>query len=113
MENLKTYRDLIKRYIREYVDLFNRQPKENEETFSVFDEESDNYLCMTLGWDERKRVKYTTLHARIRNNKIYIEEDWTEDGIANMLVREGVPQSDIVLAFHSPKMREFTDFAAA
>jgi hypothetical protein len=30
-----------------------------------------------------------------------------------MLVREGVPQSDIVLAFHSPKMREFTDFAAA
>jgi hypothetical protein len=113
MESLKTYRELIKRYICEYVDLFNNPPTENEETFAVFDEESDNYLCMTLGWQGRKRVKYTTLHVRIRKNKIYIEEDWTEDGIANMLVREGVPQSDIVLAFHSPKMREFTDFAAA
>ncbi|MGK7944818.1 MAG: element excision factor XisI family protein, partial [Microcystaceae cyanobacterium] len=43
----------------------------------------------------------------------YIEEDWTEEGIANDLLREGIPKTDIVLAFHDPETRKFTDFAIA
>lgn len=113
MEKIAQYRELIKKLISEYVDLINRQPTEGEETFTVFDENTDNYFCMTLGWKERKRIKYITLHVRIHNGKIYIEEDWTEEGIANQLTCEGVPHEDIVLAFQSPKMRQYTDFAAA
>ena len=45
--------------------------------------------------------------------KFWIEEDWTEDGIAADLVRAGVPKEDIVLAFHEPGMGQYTDFAAA
>jgi len=45
--------------------------------------------------------------------KFWIEEDWTEDGIAADLVRAGVPKEDIVLAFHEPGRRQYTDFAAA
>jgi len=51
--------------------------------------------------------------VRIRDGKFWIEEDWTEDGIATDLVRAGVPKEDIVLAFHEPEMRQYTDFAAA
>jgi hypothetical protein len=47
------------------------------------------------------------------DRKFWIEEDWTEDGIAADLVRAGVPKEDIVLAFHEPGMRQYTDFAAA
>jgi len=54
-----------------------------------------------------------TVYVRIRNGKFWIEEDWTEDGIANDLVRAGVPKEDIVLAFHEPTMRQYTDFALA
>jgi hypothetical protein len=54
-----------------------------------------------------------TIYVRIRNGKFWIEEDWTEDGIATDLVREGVPKEDIVLAFHDPETRKYTDFAAA
>ena len=39
-----------------------------------------------------------------------IEEDWTEEGIANELMRNGVPTSDIVLAFEPPEVRKFTDY---
>jgi hypothetical protein len=53
------------------------------------------------------------IHVRIKNNKIYIEEDWTEEGIATELLREGVPKEDIVLAFHDPETRKFTEFAVA
>lgn len=36
-----------------------------------------------------------------------------EEGVANALVNSGVPQSDIVLAFHPPEVRNDTDFAVA
>jgi hypothetical protein len=36
-----------------------------------------------------------------------------EEGIATDLVRAGVAKEDIVLAFHEPKMRPYTDFAIA
>lgn len=42
-----------------------------------------------------------------------IKEDWTEEGIATEFLREGVPKDDIVLAFHAPETRKYTDFAIA
>jgi XisI protein. len=48
------------------------------------------------------RITDITVYVRIRDGKFWIEEDWTEDGIATDLVRAGVPKEDIVLAFHEP-----------
>jgi hypothetical protein len=42
-----------------------------------------------------------------------VEEDWTEEGIAEFLVREGVPKEEIVLGFQPPSMRPHTDSAVA
>lgn len=53
------------------------------------------------------------VHARISGGKVWVEEDWTEGGVADELVRAGVPRSDIVLAFHPPELRHLTDFAVA
>jgi hypothetical protein len=46
-------------------------------------------------------------------SKFWIEEDWTEEGVATELLEAGVPSSDIVLAFHEPAMRQHTEFAVA
>lgn len=59
------------------------------------------------------RITGITVYVRIRDGKIWIEEDWTENGIATDIVRAGVPKEDIVLPFHEPKMRQYTDFALA
>ncbi|MBD2413457.1 XisI protein [Nostoc calcicola FACHB-3891] len=40
-----------------------------------------------------------------------MQHDGTEVGIATLLLEQGVPREDIVLAFHSPYMRQFTEFA--
>ncbi len=62
---------------------------------------------------------FVPVHIRIKNHKIWIEEDWTEEGIATDLLNAGVPQSDIVLAFHplsdayGGKLRALTEFATA
>ena len=113
MDKLNHYRTLIKNIINRYVEIFNRKPKPNVSELAIFDDERGHYQWVTLGWENDERAFYTHLYVRIHDGKIWIEEDWTEDGIATELVREGVPREDIVLAFHAPELRHLTEFAAA
>lgn len=113
MDKLTTYRNLLKRLLTGYAELVNRQPTPGLETSCVFDEEHDQYLLLTVGWSQSRRVRNTTLYIRLREGKFWIEEDWTEDGIAMDLLRAGVPKEDIVLAFQPPDARLLTEFAAA
>lgn len=113
MDKLTEYPKLIEQILFEYVELCNRHPNRDIETFLIVDESKKHYIWMNLGWQNGDRITDITVYARIRDGKFWIEEDWTEDGIAIDLVRAGVPKEDIVLAFHDPKMRQYTDFAVA
>jgi hypothetical protein len=42
-----------------------------------------------------------------------IHEDGLEDGIASDLVRAGIPKDKIVLGFHPPEVRPYTEFAVS
>jgi hypothetical protein len=45
------------------------------------------------------------------SNKVWIQNDHTEVGIANELVDRGIPKKDIVLGYQAPYLRHLTDFA--
>ena len=113
MDKLIEYQTLIKRILTEYVELSNRHPSSDIETFLIVDEAKAHYIWMNLGWQNGDRVTGMTVYVRIREGKFWIEEDWTENGIATDLIREGIPKEDIVLAFHEPKMRPYTEFVIA
>jgi hypothetical protein len=113
MENVTRYRQLIKQHLSELESLARQQPRAGVETVCVFDEARDEYLLINTGWEGARRVDGATLHVRIREGKIWVEEDWTEEGIAEFLVREGVPKEEIVLGFQPPSMRPYTDYAVA
>lgn len=113
MDKLTEYSSIIKRILANYVQLCNRRPNQDIETFLIVDEPNGHYIWMNLGWQNGDRITGMTVYIRLQNGKIWIEEDWTENGIANDLVRAGIDKEDIVLAFHEPKMRQYTDFAAA
>ena len=66
-----------------------------------------------MGWHQDNRIKRNVIHVRLKDEKIWIEEDQTEDGIATDLLQAGVSREDIVLAFHPPHLRQFTEFATA
>ncbi len=97
----------------EYVELSNRPPNPDIETFLIVDEAKAHYIWMNLGWQNGERITGITVYVRIRDGKFWIEEDWTENGIASDLMLAGVPREDIVLAFHEPKIRQYTDFPVA
>lgn len=112
MDKLTEYPRLIKKILAEYIELCNRRRNQDIETFMIVDETKGHYIWMNLGWQKGERLTGMTVYVRLRDNKFWIEEDWTEDGIATDLVRAGVPKEDIVLAFHEPKIRQYTDFSA-
>ena len=94
MDKLIEYEKLLKRILSEYVELCNRRPNREVETFLVIDSERHDYIWMNLGWQNGERVAGMTVYVRIRDGKFWVEEDWTEDGIATDLVREVVPRPD-------------------
>ncbi|HSM83650.1 MAG TPA: XisI protein [Nodosilinea sp.] len=109
MANLEHYRPLVQEILAEYsrVDFSNPELK----TELIFDIERDRYQVVHVGWSNKRRVYGCVLHLDIIDGKIWIQHDGTEGGIANELVDRGVPKQDIVLGFHSPFKRQFTEFA--
>jgi alpha-D-ribose 1-methylphosphonate 5-triphosphate synthase subunit PhnL len=59
------------------------------------------------------RIHQGEFRIAIKDGKIWIQHNMTEIDLAQELVRLGVPKEDIVLGFHSPFMRQFTEYAVS
>lgn len=113
MGHLNHYTQLIKQALTEYAALLNSPPQPDYEVTLAFDDERCQYLLRRLGWTATGRLRQTDLHVSLRNDKIWIEEDWTEEGIATWFMEHGVPPQDIVLGFQPPLLRTAGEFALA
>lgn len=113
MDKLTRYRELLKGILSKHIEGSNRHPQPGIERFMIADEARDHYFLFSLGWTEDRRIRNFNVYVRIINGKFYIEHDLTEAGIATELLEAGVPKEDIVLAFHAPELRQYTEFAAA
>ncbi len=81
----------------------------------ICDMERHHYQVIHLGWTEegQHRVYACIIHIDIKDGKVWIQRDGTEVGVANELVDLGVPKQDIVLGFHAPYKRPYTEFAVS
>lgn len=113
MDKLTHYQNIIKDILTKYEKISSQVPDYDIDEVLIFDDERCHYLWFNIGWKNDRRIKAITVYIRIKNEKIYIEEDWTEEGMANELLNEGISQEDIVLAFHDPQTRKLTEFAVA
>ena len=71
------------------------------------------YTLQQLSRPHGLQVAHTLAHLEIKNGKIYVEVDATEEGLGNELVAAGIPKSQIVLAFYPPALRERGEFAVS
>jgi hypothetical protein len=110
MDKLSHYRSVVKQVLSQHAEYI---PSHGQiETISVFDERNENYLLLDLGWDRTGRVHAAVLHLRLRDDKVWIEKDGTETGIAQELLEAGIPKEDIVLGFYRPERRASIEYAA-
>ncbi len=85
----------------------------NVETQTVFDRASDHYLLMIVGHDAGKRVHGCLVHIDIIDDKIWVQRDGTEHGMAVDLIRAGIAPERIVLAFSAAGPRPYPTSNAA
>ena len=111
MDRVKDYGELVKRLLDEYAAYI--PPTEGVEVEKIYDDLHGHYELLYVGWEKKHRVHGMVLHVDIREGKIWIQHDGTEDGIAKELVEAGVPKEHIVLAFHAPYKRPYTGYAVA
>lgn len=78
-----------------------------------FEDIRDQYLLLSMDWQQDERIESVMIHVRLKDNKLWIEEDWTENGIATDLLEQNITKDEIVLAFHPPRVRQYTEFAVA
>lgn len=104
MDKINLYKSYINELLLEYAAHY--QDDDGITAQILKNEENRCYCLMSVGWDSRnKRVHGCVFHVDIINDKIWVQDDWTEYGIARELMDRGVPKTDIVLAFVNPERR--------
>ncbi len=113
METIERYRAVIHQLLSEYQEFYRRGTRTEVDTEIVADDTHGQYMVMRVGWRGETRVRRPLFYLRFKENKIWIEEDWTKEGIASELMAEGVCREDIVLAFHASNTQEEKEQKAA
>ncbi len=109
MDKLEKYREYIVEIVKEYGT--HKPSCGDTEVQTLLDRKNDHYQIVSVGWHGNKRIYGCSLHIDIKNGKIWIQHNGTERSVAGELTELGVPKEDIVLAFHEPYRRQFTDYA--
>ena len=111
MDNLDKYRNIITKVLAEYAQIPYAYGDLKRQL--IIDPERNNFLLLTIGWQNQTRVHGCLVHLEIINDKVWIQRDGIEDGITNDLLGAGIPKDKIVLAFHPLSVRPYTEFAVS
>lgn len=111
MGKTERYREIIQTVIGKHAQ--NKPSYGEVDLQTIFDIERDHYQLVHAGWHKQRRKYGCLIHMDIKDEKIWIQYDGTEMGIANELVERGVPKDDIVLAYQPEYKRPYIEFAVA
>lgn len=111
MGKVEQYRHFIQQVIEQHASI--RPAYGDVELQMIFDTRRDHYQLVHTGWNKNHRKYGCLMHMDIKDDKIWIQQDGTEFGVANELVLLGVPKEDIVLAYMPEYKRPYAQYAVA
>jgi XisI protein len=109
VDNLEKYRQFIREFLTQYAEKM-KTDREIENQL-IFDTEHDRYLLMRTGWDRDRRIHSCVFHFNLKDGKIWLEENNTDVDLDEELEERGISKQEIVVAFHHPSMRRYSDYA--
>jgi hypothetical protein len=68
---------------------------------------------MNVGWEHLTRIYQTIIHIDIKDGKIWLHQNLTDQNSAEELVEMGVPREDIIWGLQPPYKRQYTDYGVA
>jgi hypothetical protein len=113
MDKLELLRHAVITVLKEIHGYSNSRKQEHIFSELILDKEGDHYLCLDVGWEGKKYIYDPFIHIDIRDNKIWIQRNFTDFEVEQRLTDLGVTKEDIVLGLHSPFMRQFSGYGVA
>jgi hypothetical protein len=115
MDRVKKYRTILKEVLKAYAadELNQKRIPDEMQTRIIIDTENDHYQVLYAGWHNDRQIFSVVFHFDIIDGKIWVQRNGSDYDIIEDIEQKGVPKSDIVLAFHAPTMRHFTEYACA
>lgn len=114
---LQTYQakiqDILTHYYETTIQAKQAQGQDELADQLAFDTQRHQYLWLCSGWNGKKRIQHISMYLKIKDGKIWVEEDNTDLGLVDALLEAGIKKSDIILGFQHPSKRSLTEFAIA
>lgn len=105
MDQIDNQRQIVQKILLQIAEEKHTRSDKETSTELFVDVQRDNYMVMSIGWRGTKRIQEIIAFIRLRNGQIYIEEDWTEDGLISRLEVAGIKSDQVLLAFNPPSLR--------
>lgn len=112
MDTQLKYQEIIKSILQKHAN-YRAALIDGYDSRVIFDDERGHYLVLDIGWNGDNYLHNTPIHLDLIDDKIWIQYDDTEEGVATDLIEAGIPKENIVLGFRHPKIRQHTGFAVA
>ena len=118
MDKITTYQTIIMSILKKHANIRNKNKLPQHsfvETQLLFDTQRNQFLLMSISWHEATSnfIYGVAFHIDIKDGKVWVQQDNTDAVIVDDLLENGIPQSDIVLGFLSPYMRQYSEFSVA
>jgi hypothetical protein len=111
MDTINHFRDIIEQVLLAHANIPSSTGDVQFQT--VFDRDNGHYLLVQVGWGKQKRIYGTLAHVDVVGDKVWIQRDGIEEGLANQLRAAGIPADHIVLGYRIPEVRQHTGYAVA
>jgi hypothetical protein len=109
MDKLTHHRESIKAFLEKYAESMKNSSEIEVEL--IFDNEHDRYLLLDVGWQKSQRIHDCIFHFDIKGGKIWLQENKTDLEVDEELAEMGISKDEIVVGFHHPSMRKYSDYA--
>ncbi len=108
MDRREEYKAIVKQFLLDYGKIKPAYGDINREV--VFDEERGHYELLSLGWKGTRRVHHTLIHIDIKDGKVWLQQNATNQEVAEELIEMGIPRDQVVLGFVLPQSRKLTKY---
>jgi XisI protein len=102
MDKLNKYRRIISKIIEKQASYKASTGVIDE--YAICDNKTDNYILFNVGWHNSGRRQFGyPIHIRIKDGKVLVEWDGTNQSIVEQLIDAGIDENDIVWNFDRPQ----------
>lgn len=112
MDRIENYRRILETTVKRHAQF---EPANGDiKTHAVRDRETDEYMVIDSGWNEKgRRIYDVVLHFRLENGFVHVERDNTDAEVVKELLESGISKDDIILAYNALPYQRLNDLIAA